>query len=63
MEAATAELHAQGRSVNPDLDFIRAVENGTESHPDFATAFRAHRVCDAMYQSAAANGALYEVGP
>ena len=59
--AADTQLAAQGRSSNPDLDFIRAVQRGTQTHPDFATALRAHQVCDAMYQSAAAGGALRSV--
>jgi predicted dehydrogenase len=43
--------------LNPDGAFIRAVRNGHAAFPDFAVAVRAHEVADAMYRSAAADGA------
>jgi len=45
-------------SMNPDGEFIRAIVNGRPAHPDFATALCAHEVVDAMYRSAAADGAM-----
>jgi predicted dehydrogenase len=44
-------------SMNPDGEFIRAVVEGRAAHPDFATALEAHRVVDAIYRSAADDGA------
>jgi predicted dehydrogenase len=43
-------------SMNPDGDFIRAVSAQEAANPDFAVALAAHRVVDAMYQSAALGG-------
>ncbi len=48
-------------SMNPDGEFVRAVVAGTPAHPDLATALRAHRVVDAMYRSAAADGTVVHV--
>ena len=45
-------------SMNPDGEFIRAIIEGRPAHPDFATAVKAHRIVDAMYRSAAAEGAV-----
>ncbi|MFN8020630.1 MAG: Gfo/Idh/MocA family oxidoreductase [Acidimicrobiales bacterium] len=45
-------------SMNPDGEFVKAVVDGRAAHPDFATAVEAHRVVDAMYRSAAADGEL-----
>jgi predicted dehydrogenase len=41
----------------PDLAFARAVAAGEPAWPDFRTALRAHTVVDAMYASAATDGA------
>ena len=41
---------------NPDLQFIRCVQEQRPAAPDFAVAVRAHAVVDALYQSAAADG-------
>ena len=46
-----------GQGINPDADFVDAVRIGAGAHPDFATALRAHRIVDAAYRSAAADGA------
>ena len=46
---------------NPDGEFIRAVLAGTAASPDFDDAVEAHRIVDAMYRSAAADGAPVEV--
>jgi predicted dehydrogenase len=42
---------------NPDSEFIAAVAEGRPASPDVAVALRAHRVVDALYRSAAADGA------
>jgi predicted dehydrogenase len=49
-------------SLNADADFIRSVAERRAAHPDFATAVRAHRIVDAMYRSAALEGAMVAVG-
>jgi predicted dehydrogenase len=48
-------------SMNPDGEFVRAVIEGRAADPDFATAVRAHRIVDAMYRSAAADGEMVRV--
>ena len=48
-------------SMNPDGEFVRAVAEGRDAHPDFATAVRAHRIVDAMYRSAAREGTMVAV--
>ena len=42
---------------NPDVQFIRCVQEGRPASPGFATAVRAHAIVDALYVSAAAEGA------
>ena len=42
---------------NPDGEFIAAVAAGRPASPDVGEALRAHRVVDALYRSAAADGA------
>jgi predicted dehydrogenase len=42
---------------NPDGEFITAVAEGRPASPDVGEALRAHRVVDALYRSAAADGA------
>lgn len=42
---------------NPDAAFIQSVQEGRPASPDFALAVRAHRVVDAAYRSAGADGA------
>ena len=49
-------------SLNADGEFIRAIAEGRPAHPDFATAVRAHQIVDAMYRSAAEEGAMVTVG-
>jgi predicted dehydrogenase len=49
-------------SLNADAEFIRSVAERRAAHPDFATAVRAHRIVDAMYRSAALEGAMVAVG-
>lgn len=41
---------------NPSHAFLTAVADGTPADPDFATAVPSHRVVDAIYRSAAADG-------
>jgi predicted dehydrogenase len=61
LAGAEADLLAQGRHTNPDVDFVLNVLAGTSSHPDVNVALRAHVVCDAMYRSAAAAGATVAI--
>jgi predicted dehydrogenase len=42
---------------NPDGAFVAAIIEGTKAHPDLDVAVAAHRVVDAMYASAAVDGA------
>jgi predicted dehydrogenase len=42
---------------NPDGAFLAAVAEGRPASPDVAEALAAHRVVDALYRSAAADGA------
>ena len=48
--------------ANPDAAFVRSVIEGAPGHPDFGVALEAHRVVEAMYRSAAADGASVPVG-
>ena len=41
---------------NPDGEFLAAVAEGRPASPDVGEALRAHRVVDALYRSAAADG-------
>lgn len=59
LEARAVEL--LGCSTNPDAEFIAAARAGTPAWPTFATAVEAHRVAEAMYRSAAADGAAVDV--
>jgi predicted dehydrogenase len=55
--AAVLERH-DGRLPNQDRGFVEAVAAGIPGpHPDMAIALRAHRVVDAVYRSAAQDGA------
>ena len=61
--SAVAERH-DGHAPNQDAGFVEAVASGMPGpHPDFATALRAHEVVDAIYRSAAADGAPVDVRP
>jgi predicted dehydrogenase len=55
LEAAVAPM--RDGSNNPDGEFVRAVLEGRAASPDLHTAVHAHRLVDAMYESAAADGA------
>jgi predicted dehydrogenase len=46
---------------NPDGEFVRAVLEGRQATPDLHTAVAAHRIVDAMYASAAADGNTVDV--
>jgi predicted dehydrogenase len=48
-------------SENPDADFIRSVLAESPATPDFADAVRAHRIIEAMYDSARTDGAPVDV--
>ena len=45
-----------GRGQNPDAAFLDAVRRSEPAYPDFAVALEAHRLADAAYRSAAADG-------
>jgi predicted dehydrogenase len=47
--------------ANPDGEFVRAVVEGRAATPDLHTAVAAHRIVDAMYASAAADGAAVRI--
>ena len=59
LSAVVAEM--RDGSENPDGEFVRSALAGTPATPDFAEAVKAHRIIDAMYASAAQNGASIEV--
>jgi len=46
-----------GLGQNPDAAFLAAVRRAEPAYPDFAVALEAHRLADAAYRSAAADGA------
>lgn len=47
----------------PDVDFVESVLAEQPAHPDFSTALAAHRLADAAYRSAAANGLTIPTPP
>lgn len=47
---------ADGGGTNPDADFVAAIRGGQAAKPDFTTALEAHRLADAAYRSARAEG-------
>jgi predicted dehydrogenase len=59
LEAAVAPMR-EG-SDNPDGEFVRAIVEGRGASPDLHTAVHAHRIVDAMYASAEADGAAVDV--
>ena len=60
--AAVTERHG-GTYPNQDRGFVEAVASGVPGpHPDLRTAVRAHEVVDAVYRSAAADGAPVRPG-
>jgi predicted dehydrogenase len=62
-EALTARVDPmRDGSANPDGEFVRAALAGEPASPDLHTAVHAHRVVDAMYASAATDGATVRVG-
>jgi predicted dehydrogenase len=64
-EALVAEVERRGvLGPNPDAAFVEAVAAERPAAPDFRAALRAHAVVDAMYRSAASDGAAVSVpGP
>jgi predicted dehydrogenase len=50
-------------TVNPATAFLSAVREGTPAHPSLAEAVPAHRVVDAIYASADADGAVVRLDP
>jgi predicted dehydrogenase len=58
-EAAADVLPA---NPHPDHGFVSAVASASAAYPDVAVALRAHVVADAMYRSAAADGAAVRCG-
>jgi len=49
-------------SLNPDVAFVTAVAEGRPAFPDVTVALAAHEVVDALYRSAAADGAPVRPG-
>lgn len=60
-ELVAAVTPMRDGSDNPDGEFIRAIQEGRAATPDLFTAVRAHQIVDAMYASAAADGAAIDV--
>jgi predicted dehydrogenase len=61
-DALATRVYSMGLTVpNPDGAFVDAVGDQRPADPDFATAVRAHAVVDALYRSAAADGAPVSV--
>ena len=54
---ADAVLPMRDGTDNPDGEFITAIVEGRPAYPDLATAVLAHRIVEAIYSSAAADGA------
>ncbi len=57
-ELVAAVVPLRDGTDNPDGEFIRATVEGRAATPDFTTALRAHEIVDAMYRSAATDGAM-----
>ena len=55
-ELSAAVAPMRDGTDNPDGEFVRAVLEGRAATPDLHTAVSAHRIVDAMYASAAADG-------
>ena len=63
-DALVAEVGRRGVALsNPDGRFVTAAAAHEPTWPDFAVALRAHVVADAVYRSAAAEGAPVAVPP
>jgi UDP-N-acetyl-2-amino-2-deoxyglucuronate dehydrogenase len=62
LAAAIADA-GDSTTVNPATAFLTAVREGTPAHPSLAEAVPAHRVVDAIYASADADGAVVRVDP
>ncbi len=60
-ELTTAVDPMRDGNENPDGEFVRAIVEGRGATPDLFTAVEAHRIVDAMYASAAADGAAVDV--
>lgn len=58
-----AAWRCDGRSHNPDADFIDAVRSETSADPAFDVALQAHLLCDAAYRSAADGGSPVAIHP
>ena len=58
---AAAVAPMRDGSDNPDGEFIRAIVEGRAATPDLFTAVEAHRIVDAIYASAAADGRALDV--
>jgi predicted dehydrogenase len=50
-------------TINPATAFLTAVRDSTPAHPSLAEAVPAHRVVDAIYASADADGAVVRMDP
>jgi len=60
-ELVAAVTPMRDGSDNPDGEFISAIQEGRAATPDLFTAVKAHQIVDAMYASAAADGAALDV--
>ena len=60
-ELVAAVAPMRDGSDNPDGEFIRAIQEVRAATPDLFTAVKAHQIVDAMYASAAADGAALDV--
>jgi predicted dehydrogenase len=58
VDAVTSMRDGDG---NPDGEFVRCVIAGVPATPDFGDAVEAHRLIDAMYRSAAADGSTIAI--
>jgi predicted dehydrogenase len=55
------EFEAAFRYSFEDYLFLKAVSENTPAYPDFRVALEAHRAVDAVYRSAASDGAKIEL--
>ncbi len=56
-----AAVRGDGKTQNPDREFVDAVLAGRRAHPDVETARRAHVLADAAYRSAASGGSAIDL--
>ena len=59
--AAAVARAGDTATLNPATAFLAAVRDGVPAHPSLAEALPAHRIVDALYASAAGDGAAVRV--